>query len=58
MRNSGVKSYTFDRKMRNSRNNNRSELIARKKDGYKYNLFSMLDEPGNTGCRTGCWVNN
>ena len=55
---SGVKTYKFDKKMTSARNGNRTELQARKKGDYKYNLFSMLDEAGNKGCKTGCWVDN
>lgn len=43
LRNSGVKSYKFDKKLIDSKHGSRSELQSRKKDDYKYNLFSMLD---------------
>ena len=59
---SGVKSYKFDKKLISGREANRTELQARKKGDYKYNLFSMLDETGNKGCKSGggvgCWVDN
>jgi hypothetical protein len=39
-----------------------SDKIARNtrksKDEYKYNLFSALDEQGNTNCQSGCCHNN
>ena len=35
-----------------------TSLSRRSKDEYKYNLFSMLDEAGNNGCRTGCCHSN
>ncbi|CAM5999940.1 unnamed protein product [Sphagnum balticum] len=28
------------------------------KEQYKYNLFSILDEAGNNGCRNGCFAGN
>jgi hypothetical protein len=57
MAGSGVKSYRFDKKMTGSKN--RSELQASKKGDYKYNLFSILDEAGNQGCKAGsCRMGN
>lgn len=35
-----------------------SKLRNKKKNEYKYNLYSMLDEPLNNGCNTGCFSNN
>lgn len=32
--------------------------IRRDKDEYKYNLFSLIDEGGNNGCRNGCFGSN
>ena len=60
--NSKVKAYKFNKTMMMSKSN-RSELVARKEQDYKYNLFSILDDAGNNGCKpstapVGCWANN
>ena len=51
----GSKSYDF-------RGSNASDKLTRlsrsRKEDYKYNLFSALDEPGNTGCANGCFHSN
>ena len=39
-----------------SEKNTRKSRVRR--DDYKYNLFSVLDEPTNTGCKTGCCHSN
>lgn len=44
---------------RASKVSDKSNKISRKsKDEYKYNLFSALDEAGNTNCRSGCFHSN
>ena len=35
-----------------------TKSTRKSKDGYKYNLFSALDEPGNTNCQSGCCHSN
>ena len=53
--NSGVKNYQFDEKMTSGRN--KVELKGREKNNYNYNLFSIIDEPINSGCGS-CTMNN
>jgi|JI10StandDraft_1071094.scaffolds.fasta_scaffold546235_2 hypothetical protein len=55
--NSGIKPYQFKDKMKSSRSSSRIQFRGRD-DDYKYNLFSLIDEPLNTGCRGGCFSSN
>jgi hypothetical protein len=51
----GSKCYDF----RGSTASDKATRVSRsKKEEYKYNLFSALDEPGNTGCANGCFTSN
>lgn len=49
-------------KLYDFRSSTLSDKIARNtrksKEEYKYNLFSALDEPGNTNCQSGCCHTN
>lgn len=45
-------------KMYDFRTSNSSFKDIRRRDNYKYNLFSVIDEPGNLGCQSGCWHSN
>jgi hypothetical protein len=52
-------SKVYDFKQSNA--GSESSILRSKKSGreeYKYNLFSMMDEAGNNGCKNGCFGSN
>lgn len=51
----GSKSYDFRVSTASDKASRSSRL---KKDEYKYNLFSIIDEAGNNGCKNGCFHGN